>query len=239
VARSDDGFVVASRRRNAEKESPGARARRPKAASGPSRKRARTSTKAAATKICDACGAENLESAERCTSCNKQRWAPSWVRQLRRVNRNFAVQVTTPHEQTSTTNPSLTLYKWWPGGRSTLHVRTQDHWDRIKEIVDTELAEHLGWASKEKIAKEIRSRKRVSKEFDTEAEALLADNPQLLVNIARSLRVESLSEEELPRVAESLGKIAEILAGVDESHQLAIRQLVEKLQSKRPRRSSS
>ena len=64
--------------------------------------------------------------------------APSWVRALRHINQNFSVQVTDPHAEASYQEPSVTLYKWWPGGRSTLHIRTEAHWDRIKEIIETE-----------------------------------------------------------------------------------------------------
>jgi RNA polymerase subunit RPABC4/transcription elongation factor Spt4 len=201
------------------------------AASARRKPRARV-TKPTATekpKICDRCGAENPQDAEQCVECGKERFAPSWVRALRHINQNFSVQVTDPHADASYQEPSVTLYKLWPGGRSTLHIRTEAHWDRIKEIVDTELAEHLGWASKEKVAAEIRSRKRVSKQLEGDAKALLKENPELLADIAQGLKLDEISQEDLPRVAESLGKIAKILAGVDESHHLAIRQLVEKL----------
>jgi hypothetical protein len=180
-------------------------------------------------KVCDTCGAENSDTAAECQACGKDRWAPSWVRQLRRLNRNFAVQVTTPHEQSSVTDPSLTLYKWWPGGRSTLHIRTQDHWDRIKEIVDTDLAQHLGWASRQKITSELKSRSRDGKEFDKQARDLLARRPKLLVEIVKGLKLDKISDEDLPRVGESVIEIAEILAEVDDSHRHAIGQLVQRL----------
>lgn len=209
-----------------------ARKARARGATSAKRKPSRKATKPTAAekpKICDRCGAENPQDAEECVECGKERFAPSWVRALRHINQNFSVQVTDPHADASHQEPSVTLYKWWPGGRSTLHIRTEAHWDRIKEIVDTELAGHLGWASKEKIAAEIRSRKRVSKQLEGDAKALLKENPDLLAEIAQGLRLEDISQDDLPRVAESLGKIAKILAGVDESHHLAIRQLVEKL----------
>ncbi len=180
-------------------------------------------------KICDRCGAENPPSADVCEACGKDRFAPSWVRALRHITRNFLVQVTQPSAESANQDLRITLYKWWPGGKGTVHVNSQEHWERIKEIVDTELAGHLGWSSKAEIAAQIEARRKDAATFETDAAEILGTNPQLLVKIAEGLKLESIDPKDLPRVAESLGQIAGILAGVDESHQLAIRQLVEKL----------
>ena len=91
------------------------------------------------------------------------------------------------------------------------------------------MAGHLGWSSKAEISAEIEARRKEQASFDAEAKEILGANPELLVKIAEGLKLESIDPEDLPRVADSLGQIAGILAGVDESHQLAIRQLVEKL----------
>jgi ribosomal protein L40E len=192
-------------------------------------KRTRTAKGDATPKICDRCGAENPQGAEECVECGKDRFAPSWVRALRHITRNFLVQVTQPSAESSNQDLRVTLYKWWPGGKGTVHINSQEHWERIKEIIDTDLAQHLGWATKAAIAAELDARRQAAADFDSEAATLLQENPALLVKIAEGLKLESIDKEDLPRVADSLGKIARILAGVDESHQLAIRQLVEKL----------
>lgn len=179
-------------------------------------------------KICNLCGAENPQDATECQECGKDRFAPAFIKALRPITRNFSVQVSDSFDEGG--DPRLTLYKWWPvGNRSTLHINSQDHWDRIKEVVDTELADHLGWASKKKISDEIKARKEASEEFDAEAKGLLVRNPELFAEIAGGLKLDSVSKEDLPGLVDSLGKIAKILAGVDENHQLAIRQLVEQL----------
>ena len=62
-------------------------------------------------KICNACGAANVATASACVKCGKTRFAPSWVRELRRINRSFAVQVTDPHPSAESNEPRLTLHK--------------------------------------------------------------------------------------------------------------------------------
>ena len=180
-------------------------------------------------KICNRCGAENAQDADECVECGKQNFAPSWVRALRKINANFTVQITDPHPEASVQDPSLTLYKWWPGGVGKVHIRTEAHWDRIKEIVDTDLAEHLGWASRKKIADEIKTRRKASQDLEAQAKQLFSGNPELLIEIVEGLKLEEVPEEDLPSLVDSLSQLAQILAGVDERHQLAIRQLVEKL----------
>lgn len=182
------------------------------------------------SKVCDACGAANPESAEECAECKGKRFAPSWVRHIRRVNRNFAVQVTDPHELSESKEPRLTLHKWWwPGGRANFNVNTAEQWETVKLIVDTDLAEHLGWKTKQAVRKEIKAQQEKRDSLGAEARALVERDPRLLKEIVQGLRLERIDEEDLPKLGQALGDIARILIGVDESHRLAIRQLVERL----------
>jgi hypothetical protein len=154
---------------------------------------------------------------------------------LRHVTKNFVVQITEPSPQSSAKEPGLTLNKWWPGGSHTIHIRTAEHWERIKEIVDADLARHLGWKTRAEIAREIEARAAAAESVDRAALEALQTNPELIVKIAEGLRVETIDREDLPRVAEQLSKIAAIFAGVDQARQLAIRRLVEELPKQKTR----
>jgi hypothetical protein len=50
------------------------------------------------------------------------------MQQLRRVNRQFAVQVTDPHPLSETSDPVRTLYKWWPGGNASFNIPNAAQW---------------------------------------------------------------------------------------------------------------
>jgi hypothetical protein len=207
----------------------GKRTSRAEAQKRGSRRKAKTAVPAEPPKICNRCGAENPSNAEICSECESERFAPSWVLALRHITRNFVVQITQPSPRSSATEPGLTLNKWWPGGSHTIHIRTAEHWERIKEIVDTDLARHLGWKTREEVAAELEARAAAAESVDQVALDALETNPELILKIAEGLRVETISREDLPRVAEQLSKIAAIFAGVDEARQLAIRRLVEEL----------
>lgn len=191
--------------------------------------RAPTGSTATRGRICDACGAENASTATACSQCGGDRFAPSWVRQLRRINRSFAVQVTDPHPLAESEDPRLTLYKWWPGNKSTFNINSAAQWEAVKSIVDTDLAPYLGWKTTQAVKKEIAAQQQRAAALDREARELAERDPRLVAEILRGLKLDRIAEDDLPKLGETIGEVAQILLGVDESHRHAIQQLVKKL----------
>jgi hypothetical protein len=184
-------------------------------------------------RICDACGAANAATATTCSKCHGTRWAPGWVRELRRVNRSFAVQVTDSHPLSDSSEPRLTLYKWWPGNKATFNIKNAAQWDAVKTIVDTDLARFLGWSSAQAIREELDSRQSADATTDAKVRELAKANPRLLTEIVKGIEPERITEEDLPQLGQALGEIADILLHVDESHRAAISQLVKRLPRER------
>lgn len=174
-----------------------------------------------------------MAAATACSNCRKTRWAPSWVRELRRVNRSFAVQVTDPHPSAGSTDPRLTLHKWWPGANATFNINTAAQWEAVKTLVDTELARFLGWKTTTAVKQELRARDEAAVELDATIRGLAAKNPRLFTEIVKGIKPEQVSDEDLPQLGEAIGEIAQILLNVDESHRQAIRQLIKKLPKQR------
>lgn len=185
--------------------------------------------KAKQQKVCDTCGTHNAMGADECSKCGKSRWAPDWVLQLRRINRSFAVQVTKSHPSAASKDPRLTLYKWWPGGKATFNVTRSPDWERVKEIVDIELAPFLGWSTTKQIQKSIRERRSKEKNSDALLGELVASNPRFIAQLVKGLKLTKISDEDVGQLAESIGEIAQVLVAADETHRLAIRELVKKL----------
>jgi hypothetical protein len=179
--------------------------------------------------VCDSCGALNAADAERCSACNGTRFAPGWVKQLRRVNRNFAVQVTTPDPAYGSPDPRLTLYKWWPGGNTSFNINDAAQWAAVKSIVDTELAPFLGWKTADEFEKDVAARRKEARKLKSKTHELVGQDPALIVEILKNLRLDSITEDDLPRLGETIGSVAQIMLGVDENHRRAIRDLVAKL----------
>src|SRR5712671_1384848 len=78
--------------------------------------------------VCDKCGAHCAPDSKLC-SCGGERFAPAFVRELRRVNRFVSVRINSPHPDSARQDPPIALYKWWPGGKANFNVPTPAQWE--------------------------------------------------------------------------------------------------------------
>ena len=180
--------------------------------------------------ICDACGAESPPDASACGTCGKTRFAPAWVRHLKRVNRSFAVQVTDAHPSSGDTHPVLTLYKWWPGGRASFNILTAAQWEAVQRAVD-ELAPFLKWRTREELAKTLETRQAGAAALDEGLAKLSKEDPSILKRLIEGLDFGSISEEDMSGVATTLNSLGSVLAGADHRMREAIEDVVKKLPS--------
>ena len=157
------------------------------------------------------------------------RFAPIWVRNLRRINRSFAVQVTDPHPSAKSEKPRLTLYKWWPGGRATFNINTDVQWSEVKRIVEVDLAPHLGWQTAEEIAATAAAEDATDERSKEQIVGLVRRDPKFIAQVLRELNLDTIEEDDLPKLGETIGDLAEILMGVSETQRGAIRKLIKQL----------
>jgi hypothetical protein len=184
------------------------------------------------TKVCDKCGHANPLTAERCSACKSTRFAPNWVTHLRRVNRSFAVQITTPSAEYETDiTQRLTLYKWWPGGAATFNINTSAQWNEVKRIVDEVLSPFLGWRSKEELTSRISSKIRDGERVSTEFRTLASQDPGFLTDILKAIELDKVAQDDYEQIVQAVTDIASIYLQADESLRHAILRLVKKLPS--------
>jgi ribosomal protein L40E/DNA-binding FrmR family transcriptional regulator len=179
-------------------------------------------------RICDRCGAENTPRAKACTICGGTRFAPKWVRQLRRVNKQFAVQVTDPHPDSGAKEPRLTLSKWWPGGSRSFNINGRAQWAAVRRAVD-ELSPYLKWSTKSEIAEALKEQEKDSKALDKQLHRVTTDDPTILSRIVEGIDFRKVSEEDLPEVARQISSVAQALVGAERGMRLAIEQVVKRL----------
>jgi ribosomal protein L40E len=178
--------------------------------------------------ICEACGAENDPRASACSNCGKTRFAPKWVRQLKRINRSFAVQVTDSHPLSGDPHHVLTLYKWWPGGRASFNILTAAQWEAVQRAVD-ELAPFLKWRTRKELAKALEDRREGEASLDAALAKLGKDDPSVLEKLIGGLDFGAISPEDLSDVAGTLSSLAAVLVGADARMREAIERVVKKL----------
>jgi ribosomal protein L40E len=179
-------------------------------------------------RICDSCGAENTPRAKTCSQCGKSRFSPVWIRQLRRINRSFAVQVTDPHPLSDSESVHLTLYKWWPGGNRSFNINSSAQWEAVQRAVD-ELAPYLKWSTRADLARTLKTRKREAASFEAELKRISAEDPKILEKLVEGIDFTNIKPEDLPEVAEQVSSIAQVLVGADRGMRRAIEEIVKKL----------
>src|SRR6185295_3892522 len=108
------------------------------------KKQKKKKTSAADYRVCEKCGHHCSANTQEC-SCGSQRFAPSFVKELRRVNRALSVQIKDAHPAAENKDSVISLYKWWPGGNANFNILTPGQWEAIRSIIDNELGPILGW----------------------------------------------------------------------------------------------
>ena len=175
-------------------------------------------------KICDRCGAENVPAAPECTKCHKDRFAPSWVLAKRPINRQVSVDITKPNPKYGTSEPRVTLSKWWPGGSATYHIPNEDHWKRIQHIVNDDFAPLLKWDIS-------------SPATDGQFEELLKaykDNPKNIMLLLAAIDIVDFAEDDIDRVTELSQELSSSFdsaqAGFEEAFLAVVKKLPEQKQ---------
>jgi hypothetical protein len=164
-------------------------------------------------------------------TCSGTRFAPKFVRQLRKINRNFYVQVTEPPASAEDPADRLTLYKWWPGGRTNLNINTSDQWERLKEIVDSDLAPFLKWKTRRAISRELASISRDAEQAGKQLTAIAKNDPAFLSRILKEVDFKKVPAGEHEKLGEALSEIASIYVNAGEGLRRSIHGVVRRLPS--------
>jgi ribosomal protein L40E len=171
--------------------------------------------------ICDRCGAHSPPNSAECVECGANKFAPKWVEEIRRVNRSVAVQITSPHPLSESTDSRLTLYKWWPGGKSTFNIPNAQQWERVRSIVDHDLAPILGWPpplappDSDTVPTETEA-------SNSQLENLASTEPIRLAKFLKSIDLSKVTDNDIEQ-------IGNVLSAADDGLRGAIRSIVAQL----------
>jgi ribosomal protein L40E len=181
------------------------------------------------TKICNRCGAENLEAADTCEKCGSTKFAPDWVVSIRRINRQFAVQITKSNPQYGDVSQRITLSKWWPGNSTTLHIPNPEQWQRIEAIINDEFVPILGWKPKADLLADVKSGKRQQQDTSSELRTLLQQYPEFLGQVAASASEAKLHEADIEQLVEVVNGLTKMMATATAGFKDAFFRLLENL----------
>lgn len=180
-------------------------------------------------KICSSCGAENPLNAKACKGCSKERFEPKWVKAKRPINRQFSVQITQSNPDFGESSNRITLSKWWPGGRSTLHIPTASQWSEIVKIIDNDLGPLLGWAKAKEFVKKARAREKAAKSSKKELRSLLTEQPDFLKDLVSAIDPKKIGQGDFNAFVETLGEISDVFSNANAGFREAFLRVVKKL----------
>jgi len=186
--------------------------------------------------ICQKCFTENPSNAIACINCSSNKFAPEYIKKIEKINRNTFVQVTLPQ---SSVEKRITLYKWWPGGKSSYNINNAEQWEKIVEIIETKMLDFLGWESKEKIIQDIvEIEKSPKKNISAEAQItkLTRAYPDLIRKVLKEVDFTKWEESNYEDFAEIINEITELLSKTDQGYRDAFRDVVSHL-PKQPKRA--
>ncbi|HZS56795.1 MAG TPA: hypothetical protein VFA65_20480 [Bryobacteraceae bacterium] len=185
-------------------------------------------------RICNRCGQENPPSATHC-DCGSSRFAPSWVIAKRPINRQFGVEVTETNPEYGDIQKRITLSKWWPGGRSSLHIPSLVQWDAIVRIIDTELRPFVGWEEKTKLVMTVKEKRSAGENTASEVKTLVAQHPDVVKQVIAAIDISKINTENLPELLSMAGQLADAVSGFDQGFRNAFIAVVKKLPQQRKR----
>jgi hypothetical protein len=123
------------------------------------------------------------------------------------------------------------LYKFWRGGRTTFNIYEQSHWERVKEIVDSEFLERLEWTPRREIAAALGGDGEESN--GSKAKTALAEDPRLLLTVAETLAASPLAELDLASLGDVRERIATLAGEVEDARRVATRDAIENVSEDR------
>lgn len=175
-------------------------------------------------KICQKCFSENDLKVRKCKNCRHTKFAPEFIKKIEKVIGNTYAQITIPK---GSEDERITLYKWWPGGRTSFNINNQEQWEKIVDVIHTKLLPRLGWQAKAEIVKDIVAKgNRVS---DKEIKKLTKGHPELIRKVLKEIDVTKWEESDYSDIRDILNEISELLAKTDAGFRQAFSEVVQHL----------
>ncbi len=184
-------------------------------------------------KICNKCGTENPLNADKCSNCKSNKFAPGYILKSSPITRQTFVQVTKSQKGDN----RITLYKWWPGGKSSFNINNLEQWEKIRDIIESRMLQFLGWKTKDKIVEKIKQFDEVDKDEETQKyiEELTKNYPDFVRKILSDIDFENIDSSNYQEFADIVNELSEIISKTDKGFRYAFRNVIKQLPKQQKR----
>ncbi|MEZ5347353.1 MAG: hypothetical protein R2681_17530 [Pyrinomonadaceae bacterium] len=188
-----------------------------------------------AQQVCSSCNAKSSPSAKDCEKCGKSRFEPSWVLEKRNINRQFSVQITKSNPNFGESIKRITLSKWWPGGRATLHIPSESQWQKISGIINDDLANIVGWKKVREIINKISANGKQNRKQKADLKRAVGAQPEILQTILESIDIQELGKRDFDSLVETLVGISDVVTNANAGFREAFLGIVKQLPKQKQR----
>lgn len=185
--------------------------------------------------ICRKCGTKNPVSTKTCINCGHEKFHPDWVKEHVSINKAVSVDITTSNPKEGEKKDRISLNKFFPSIKpQNFNISSPEHWEKIKAIIDNDLAPKLGWQAKEDllivVEEELVKNKNRGKGKDEGSRItdLIEQYPQFSADFLDKIS-ETLKNSDFEKVQLLLEHIAAATSSFDEVFFGSLKQVFEKL----------
>lgn len=210
--------------------------RKPKAVPKKTASTKKATKKVSQSVLCRKCGEKNSATAVKCSNCGHGKFHPSWIKEHKSINRAVSVDITTSNPANGEPQDRITLNKFFPGGKpQNFNITSPEQWEKIKSIIDKELAPQLGWKAKADLIKavetEIRTRSNAKQSgASKELGNLVEQYPQFSADFLDQIS-KILKNADFEKVRLLLEHVANATSSYDEVFFASLKQVFEQLKS--------
>ena len=165
-------------------------------------------------KVCRKCRHKNPMTATNCEGCSSTSFAPSFILDEVKLGSAASVAVTQSNPEFGEVKQRITLSKWFPPAfPQKFHIRTQEEWEKISNIVNQDLGPTLGWAP---YPQQVKAATETATKGGSAADSAITDllkvRPTALSDIATALTSGELSPNDIDDAFRLLNDSTKILA---------------------------
>jgi hypothetical protein len=81
---------------------------------------------------------------------------------------------------------------------------TVEQWERVKAVVDNDLAQFLGWQTRAAVKKAITQCQDETRELSGDLQTAAESNPALVAKILRGLKLDKITKDDVPEISRVL-----------------------------------
>lgn len=183
-------------------------------------------------KLCRKCRKENNLNNKKCSHCWSDKFFPDFLKRVYPITRTAQIQISKPHPDFDWKDDIMSLNRYFMWKTSKFNVSSYELRERIKNIVDWDVAKFLWWETKEETIKNIENDHKTTKSKNINK--LIKNHPNFSLDLL-SWFIEQIKNKNIS--LEDLNSYEEIIKtlniALDEQKVLSFKKLLDSIKNEK------